>query len=91
MPTARRHRAALARLGLTPVDYVIEGWPPVWGTAYQRDGADVFVVESHGCHTDDDALRNRYMVKRGRGVLHPPLSVHRLKREALLAGARRFA
>lgn len=82
MPTKRRHREALATVGITPVDYYIEGWPPTWGTAYQRDGQDVAVIETHGCHTDDDALRNKYVLKRSRGS-KTNLSVHRLKREAL--------
>jgi hypothetical protein len=90
MPTKRHHREALATLGLAPVDYFIDGWPPTWGTAYQRDGEDVFVIESHGCHTDDDALRNRFMLKRGRGVLHKPLGVYKLKRQALAAMAARW-
>jgi hypothetical protein len=89
MATRKRHRDAFAALGYTIEEYFIEGWPPVWGTAIQKNGKDVMVIETHGCHTEDDSLRNKYVVKGHRGHVNThTYSVHRLKREALGNAAR---
>jgi hypothetical protein len=90
MPTKKSHRQALLQFGIKPEDYFIDGWPPIWGTAYKHQGKDVFVIESHGAHHDDATLRNKFLLKDGRGVLRKPLSIHRTKREALATGARKF-
>lgn len=86
MSVTKRQRDAFARLGYTIEEYFIEGWPPVWGTAIQKDGKDVAVIETHGCHTDDDRYRNRYLLKPKRGA-DQVFGVYKLKREALLAFA----
>jgi hypothetical protein len=88
MPTRKKHREALASLGFTVEEYWIGGWPPVWGTAIQKNGKDVMVIETHGCHTDNDKLRNKYMLKYHRGVAAGQVGIFKLKREALTAFAR---
>lgn len=96
MPVTKRQRMAFDRLGYELVEYYIDsdycsGRPPTWGTAIVRDGKDALVVETHGCHTDDDRLRNKYVVKTKRnGEASNFLSVWTLKRKALLDAALRL-
>ena len=66
MPLKNRVKDQLEELGLTVENYYVEGWPPVWGLALRRGNKDVLIVESHGCHTDNDRYRNKYIVRKER-------------------------
>ena len=60
---------ALRAAGYDIERYYVEGWPPVWGLALRRDNRDVAVIESHGDHTNDDSIRNKYVVRETRATL----------------------
>lgn len=64
----KRQKDGLKRLGITPTRYFVEGYPPTWGVALVKDGRDLAVIESNGCHSDDDRLRNKYAVRATRAT-----------------------
>lgn len=86
MSVTRRQRHAIESLGFTVEERVDSyDWErdPEWQTLIKRDGKTEAVIATHGCHTDDDRLRNKYQLRRkGR-----PTQVFRLKRQALAAWA----
>lgn len=92
----KRRKDALASIGISVTRYFVEGFPPVWGIALTKDGVEFAVVESHGCHTEDDALRNKYAVRNARAVatvkddyglvkVAPTLGIFKTQREAVAA------
>lgn len=96
------HKAALARRGVDVERYYVEGWPPVWGLALKRGDEDVAVIESHGCHTDNDRYYNKYVTRSRRAQegktytqgqpktnLGDEIAVHKTQREAVAAAMRR--
>jgi hypothetical protein len=79
----KRHRSALATLGYEVEERFIEGYPPEWQTLIKQGKKTVATIVSHGCHTDDDRKRNKYILRRkGR-----PEEIYKLKRQALAAWA----
>lgn len=89
MSVRKRQREILGRVGFHAVEYFVDGWPPVWGTALIRAGEEVCVIETSGPHTNDDRLYNRYVLRDKRGGKE--LAVHKLKRNALASAVGRFA
>jgi hypothetical protein len=92
MSLKKRHREALRNLGIVVEDYYIEGWPPTWGKQFINDnnGNEIAVIEHHGCHHDSAEFRNKYILKGRRGVLSPPISIHKTQREAIAALVRKL-
>jgi hypothetical protein len=68
----RALKGKLAKIGITVEHYYIGdepySFPPVWGIALRRDNIDVAVIESHGCHTEDDRVRNKYVIRSHRAA-----------------------
>lgn len=100
----KRHQEALATVGIEVEKYYVDGWPPVWGIALRMNDRDVAVVESHGCHTSNDAHRNKYVLRRTRAtarvhdcpdtnqsevILDTDIAIYRTQREAVAAYVRR--
>lgn len=105
----RRVKDALGRVGIEVERYYVGNdpycFPPVWGIALVKGGHDLVVIESHGCHTEDDRLLNKYVTRSRRAhagkakrdpdasrdtKLYPEIAVHRTQREAVAAAIRRL-
>jgi len=85
----KRQRQAIESLGFTVFErYLHPGDDPVlypeWQTVIEKNGKTVAVIVTHGCHTDDPSLYNRYQLRR-KGH---PTEVFKLKRQAIAAWAR---
>ena len=101
----KRRQDALRALGFDIERYYVEGFPPVWGLALTKNGEDVVVIESHGCHTDNDRHYNKFIVRSERArnwmmgdrrvndrvILGPELRIFKTQREAAAWAARRYA
>lgn len=89
----QRQKDMLASLGITVERYYVDSWPPVWGIALVRDGKDLGVVETHGYHTDEARLRNKYAVRASRSQedkdRSEPILIKRTQREAVAEFLRR--